>query len=229
MSRDHFNTRSQNNNRIESLSDGVFALSIAISLISGSPPENYDELLQFVFDIVPFGLSILFIFWVWHEQKNYFRRFGLYDQKSKNLNLLLLFFVLFYTYPLKFLMTWIINFFSVFLSGKLREQYSELNEIVPFTKVSELMVIYGFGFIAVFGCLFLLYSHAESKKDYLKLSKKEELETRMYKKQFLTSVVIGIISILTAVSGIVFEWQFAAFFSGIIYNLIWILGIYFRK
>ena len=51
----HFRVRETGGSRLEALSDGVFALAIAILLISSSVPSNYQELLLFVQDIIPFG------------------------------------------------------------------------------------------------------------------------------------------------------------------------------
>ena len=224
-----FKTRSENDTRLESLSDGVFALAIAITLLSSSSPSNYDELLNFVADIVPFGLSILFIFMIWIRQKEYFNHYGLYDKRSRNLNLLLLFFVLFYTYPLKFLMSWIIKFFTIAFSGGLRERYQELNSIVPFEKISQLMIVYGIGFICVFGCLYFLYRHAENQSQQLKLSEREVLETTFAKNDFSAVIIVGMISLIIAVVGEIMGWYLASLFSGLTYNLIWILSIFRRK
>lgn len=41
--------------------------------------------------------------WIWFEQHKFFRRYGLQDGTTVTLNVILLFVVLFYVYPLKFL------------------------------------------------------------------------------------------------------------------------------
>ncbi len=225
----NFKQREDNNNRIEALSDGVFALAIAITLLSANSPSNYDELRKFVIDLIPFGLSIIFIFWVWREQKNYFRRFALYDRKSTNLNLLLLFFTISYAFPLKFLMSWIINFFSSLAMGNMKEDYAYFNSIVPFEKLNSVMIIYGLGFILVFGTLHLMYRYAYSKREDLNLSKVEKVETLWLQKVFLMNVGIGCFSVGLSLLGRFFNWNITPFFAGISYNLVWIINVFQNK
>lgn len=229
IGKDNFKVREDNDTRIESLSDGVFGLAIAITLLTSSSPSNYTELLDFVYDIIPFGFSVIFIFWVWREQKNYFRRFGLHDRKSTNLNLFLLFFVLFFSYPLKFLMTWIFTFFPILLSGRIREKYDYVDSIIPFTQISWVMVIYGLGFVLVFGCIYLMHKHAYAKRKEIGLNEIEEIETAHLVQTFLTNTLIGLASILIATISGLSDFFFGSFFAGIIYNLTWIIGIFNHK
>ncbi len=51
----HFRLRGMDHTRIEGLSDGVFAIAIALLLISAKVPETFDELVTFIYDFVPFG------------------------------------------------------------------------------------------------------------------------------------------------------------------------------
>jgi len=69
------------------------------------------------------------------------------DSKTSHLKMALLFFVLFYVYPLKFLMTWQTKYFSAIFSGTIRERYTELNGMIPFENLPELMMVYGVGFL----------------------------------------------------------------------------------
>ena len=225
-----FKNRENNQNRIEALSDGVFALAIAISLLSANSPANYQELKAFVLDLIPFGLSCIFIFWIWKEQKNYFHRFGLYDRKSTHLNLFLLFFVISYAFPLKFLMSWLIGFFGSIFTGNIRADYEYFNAIIPLTKMNSVMIIYGLGYILVFGCLYLMYRYALSKKEEIGLSKTEIIETNHIKQSFFISSSIGVLSVCIALIGRHFEsYTLCPFFAGSAYNLVWITEIFRNK
>ena len=54
---------------------------------------------------VPFALMFAMVCWIWYEHNLFFRRYGLQDPWTVFLNCVLLFVVLFYVYPLKFLTT----------------------------------------------------------------------------------------------------------------------------
>ena len=78
------------------------------------------------------------------------RRFGLEDSYTVFLNLVLLFLVLFFVYPLKFVSTLV---FSQ-LTG------SDIAQGVGRSEASSLMRIYAAGFMAVFTLFALMYVHA---------------------------------------------------------------------
>jgi hypothetical protein len=56
-----------------------------------------------------FAICFALLLQVWHEQYRYFRRYNLQDSISLVLNCILLFLVLFYVYPLKFLFTFLVK------------------------------------------------------------------------------------------------------------------------
>jgi uncharacterized membrane protein len=98
-----FQLRGLENTRIESLSDGVFAIAIGLLLLSSSPPENFEQLRDFIKDFIPFAGSISILMLIWYQHYLYFIRFGLRDSGTTAINTILLFLVLFYTYPLSYL------------------------------------------------------------------------------------------------------------------------------
>ena len=59
-----FTLRGLENTRIESLSDGVFAIAIGMLLISSNPPTTFDELKIFIKDFVPFAGTISVLMWI---------------------------------------------------------------------------------------------------------------------------------------------------------------------
>src|SRR6266403_2462020 len=98
-----FRWRSHEISRIEGLSDGVFAFAVTLLVVSLEVPRTYAELMQTMRGFGAFAISFLLLFAVWFNQYKFFRRYGLQDTTTVLLNGLLLFVVLFYVYPLKFL------------------------------------------------------------------------------------------------------------------------------
>ena len=89
---DHFKLRGKDHTRIESLSDGVFAIAIALLLISSEIPETFDELVVFMYDFVAFGATITLLMLLWcsfEQQKRKLQHFRQTNQKQF-LNLALL-------------------------------------------------------------------------------------------------------------------------------------------
>ena len=226
---EHFTIRGDGSSRLEALSDGVFALAIAILLLSSSVPKNFQELWLFVVDIVPFGICMLFIYWIWRMQVTFFMRYGLLDNTVSTLNLLLLFFVLFYVYPLKFLMSWLIKYFTSVVSGSFREEFQEFAAIIPFQKIPILMIIYSVGFVCIMVVMYLLYRHALNQKEALGLSEVEIYETKFSVKDKVAAILIGVLSIALAVSSIIFRNALYSILAGFIYNLIWVISIFQEK
>lgn len=223
---ENFVPRGDGSSRLEALSDGVFSLAIAILLLSSSVPKNFNELWLFVMDIIPFGICMVFIFWIWRQQTTFFMRYGLLDAKTAALNMILLFFVLFYVYPLKFLMSWLIKYFSSMFTGNLQQNMAELQEMIPFFKIPMLMIIYSTGFICICLVLYLMYRHAYSHRDTLGLSPVEEYETRFSMRDKLYQALVGVASVVLALSSIIFHSALGSILAGVVYNMIWVITIF---
>jgi uncharacterized membrane protein len=95
--------------RVEALSDGVFAFAITLLVVSLEVPRTFDELLVTMRGFLAFAVTFAMLFHVWLVQYKFFRRYGLNDNVTIWLTALLLFVVLFYVYPLKFVWTFITN------------------------------------------------------------------------------------------------------------------------
>lgn len=226
---DNFRLRGDRGTRMDGLTDGIFALAVAVLLISSSVPANFAELIDFVNGLFPFALCILFIYWIWNALTVFNLRYGLEDGGTLRLKMSLMFFVLFYIYPLKFLMTWQVKYFSALLSGELRSRYAELTAMIPFTKIPELMVIYGTGFTAIFFIIFLLYRKAYRLRTELQLDARELLETYLSCRRYFVFAAIGLLSVAISLLSIALNFSLGAILSGVCYNLIWIFVIYDKK
>lgn len=224
----HFTLRGESTQRLDAISDGVFALAVAMLLLSSSVPQHFEELLVFVYDAVPFFVCMLFVFWIWQEQATFFLRYGIYDGKTTRLNFILLFFVLFYVFPLKFLMSWMLKYFAYAIGWlAIDESYVEdiqaLGKVIAWNNVPTLMLIYGIGFLSIFGLLWLMYRYALQKQELLALTEVEILETRLKIDQQRICVLTGFLSCSLAIIGIVFDqYLVGTLFAGLVYNLIWI-------
>ncbi|WP_026951749.1 TMEM175 family protein [Algoriphagus mannitolivorans] len=212
-----FSLRGLENTRIESLSDGVFAIAIGLLLLSSSPPETFAELKIFIQDFIPFAGTISILMTIWYQHYLFFIRFGLRDASTTAINTILLFLVLFYTYPLKFLFQVLIQIYRSLIMND-RELMSQLfQEKLPLQDAPELMVIYGLGASAIFFVFVWLNYRALKKSQDLSLS---PLEVALTKNSILMNSIAGGIPML---SGLFAYFELAGsytfMYSGFIYLL----------
>jgi len=210
-----FHWRSHEITRVEGLSDAVFGFAVTLLVISLEVPKTFSELMGAMHGIGAFAISFAILFQLWHLQYTFFRRYGLQDRVTIVLNGVLLFVVLCYVYPLKFLFLLLVKIFTggsidVHLPGGAVEPMIS-NEQVP-----TLMVIYGIGFTAVFSVFGLLYYHAYRKRADLELSESETFETRSSVRENALFVAIGLLSIAIALIG----GPSQASLSGYVYGLL---------
>src|SRR6266571_6396477 len=107
-----FRWRSHEISRTESLSDAVFGFAITLLVVSLEVPKTFGELMQTMRGFGAFAISFTLLFMVWFNQYKFFRRYGLQDNLTVCLNAILLFVVLFYVYPLKFLFSLLVSGFT---------------------------------------------------------------------------------------------------------------------
>lgn len=139
--------------RLEGFSDAVFGFALTLLVVSLEVPATFDDLMAAFRGLPVFAVTFAILLLVWHEHHTFFRQFGLQDGMTIWLNGLLLFVVMVYIYPLKFLFGMLANFRGDARGGLPAGMIRE-NQIVP------LMVIYGIGFASIFAVLALMYLHA---------------------------------------------------------------------
>lgn len=146
-----------------------------------------------------FALCFLFLALIWNGHYKYCRRYGLDDGTARFLTCVMLFLVLFYVYPLKFL-------FNFSITGLL---FGGSAQRISMTagQFSALLVIYGLGFAAVYLALTLLYLHAYRLRDMLELSELEKFDTRYQIFRLATLVVVGLIAALLARIPVLRNWS----------------------
>ena len=196
-----FRWRSHEISRIEGLSDAVFAFAVTLLVVSLEVPKTFAELMHAMRGFGAFAICFTLLFVVWFNQYKFFRRYGLQDNLTLVFNAVLLFVVLFYVYPLKFVFTFLVSMFTGG-HGEVRLPNGTVEAMVESSdQVATLMIIFGAGYIAVFGVFALLYWHAYRKRAQLELNDLEMFDTRTDIRESLLNVGIALVSMALAVFG----------------------------
>ena len=183
-----FRWRGQEISRLEQFSDAVFAFALALLVVSTELPRSMEDLHEVLRGFLAFGATFAVLAWIWYLHYQYFRRYGLTDVITITLNCGLLFLVLFYVYPLRFL-------FGALLNSLLGARW-----VIDISQSDDLLVIYSAGFIAVFGMFALLYRRALAHKDVLGLSEREIDITRTEMLSHVFVLSIGLASMTIALT-----------------------------
>ena len=163
--------------RIEGLSDAVFAFAVTLLVVSLEVPKTFNELAGSLRGFFPFAVCFTLLMQVWYEQYTFFRRYNLQDTGTIVLNAILLFVVLFYVYPLKFLFSYLINVWThagttVHLPG------GAVENVIEAEQLPHLMAIFSGGYLAVACVFILLFYRALRRREELQLNELEVFETR---------------------------------------------------
>lgn len=198
----HFHYRGEEQTRIEAFTDAVFAFAVTLLVLSSSVPETFDDLKDSFADIIAFGLAIAILVSIWFDHYIFSIRYGFRDGYITLLNTILLFLVLIYVYPLKFLMGVLTKLFYA-LFARDRELYDRLfTEVIQPEDTYLLMIFYGLGVTLIFGSLAFMYRYALKKKNELKLSEIEVFETKTSVYTNLCLMLPPFLSTVIALSGI---------------------------
>jgi hypothetical protein len=170
-----FEWRAREITRLEGFSDAVFAFAVTLLVVSLEVPHTYAELADVMRGFPAFAICFAMLLQVWYEHAKYSRRYGFQDPYTCFLNAVLLFVVLFYVYPLKFLFTLLVGAIT---HGATFSHAHPVEQIMTDRDVPSLMIIYGLGFAAVFSLFGLMYVNAYRKRATLGLNAIETFRTR---------------------------------------------------
>ena len=208
--------------RLEGFSDAVFGFSLTLLAFSLEVPDSIEALRTLaVAQLVPTLAAFALMCWIWAEHNAFFRQFGLQDSTTIVLNSALLFLVVFYTYPLKFMAVYLWALVAdIFDWTGIHAAIMSSGSLAPGTRAGRgddfaLMLIYNLGFIALFAIFALLYRHALRQKDALGLDALALFDARAGQRVHLISIGIG----LTAVALMLALPRRLAGMSGMVYML----------
>lgn len=189
----HFRWRAGEITRMEAFTDAVFAFAVTLLVVSLEVPKTYSELMEAMRGFAAFAVCFAVLIQVWVYHYIFSRRYGLQTFYTLFLNSVLLFVVLFFVYPLKFM-------FSLMLGVN---QAKHAEEVLQITQVPTLMLVYSAGFAAVFGVFALLYGYAYRNRQYLELNEYETLRTRHavidHSAMALFGISIGLLAMIVPV------------------------------
>jgi uncharacterized membrane protein len=178
-----FRNRAHEVSRVEAFSDVVFGFALTLIVVSLEVPRTYEELVHALRGFPAFAICFAVLTWIWHSHYSFYRRYGLNDGFTITVNSLLLFVVLFYVYPLKYL-------FGV-VTGEVPGPGNRQAAALLFT-------LYGVGYAGIFFFFFLLYRHALQKSRELDLNLAEEHDTRTHMAMQCGNIAIGLFSVALA-------------------------------
>ncbi len=193
-----FQLRGQQINRIEAVSDVVFGFALTLLVVSLQVPRTYADLASAMLGFPAFAITFAMLMAVWTRHYYFFRYYGLDDFATIVLNTLLLFLVLFYVYPLKFLV-------SVFLANVLINPLTGSGEIrlageavMAWGDVRGLYIIFGSGLAAIYFVFAAMYWHAYRMRESLRLNTFEIAHTRTSMVAQILIGGVGLLSMLVA-------------------------------
>jgi hypothetical protein len=186
-----FRWRAGEVSRLEGFTDAVFAFAVTLLVVSLEVPHTFAELVVAMRGFLAFAICFVLLFLIWYEHYVYSRRYGLDDTTVVWLNGALIFVVLFYVYPLKFMFTMLVNGIFGF-----RDPAQGSEPVLRSSDAPTLFLIFGAGYVAVFLVFTLLYLHALRKRAELGLTDIEVHDTRSRLWSAVLTGATGVASIL---------------------------------
>ena len=201
---------------MEGFADAVFGFALTLLVVSLEVPNTFDELLATMRGFFAIAISGWLLYTVWFDHYLFFRRYGLQDTFTMHLSSVLLFVVVFYVYPLKFLFTALMDELLGF-STQVGSSTEDVVETIEPGQWPLLVVLFGVGFVVVQLAFLLLYWRAYTLRGMLKLDAYEASITRQEIQGYLLLAGIGLVSIAIALLG----GEEASAWAGWVYLLSW--------
>lgn len=197
--------RGREASRIEGFSDAVFGFALTLLVVSLEVPDTIAGLKQILRGFIPFAATFALMCWIWFEHYAFFRKFDAEDPLTILLNCVLLFLVLFFVYPLKFVFAMVIP--AVTRMGPAISMSAQDGRLM--------MWVYSTGFVAMMLIFVLLYWNQYRRRGAFGLSDAQAFAARTGALTHLLSVAVGVVSIVMALT-VPMEWIWTA---GAIYGL----------
>ena len=212
-----FRWRGQAVTRIENLSDIVFALALGMLISGVDAPRNLPELNSFLFSIVPTAAGFAVLLGIWHGHYTFFRRYGVADKTIIFLNAVLIFFILFMAYPLRFAFDSLFGFIVSLFTGDYSRNMNM--GITSFRDSGKLVGYFALAYAVTFAIMAMMTAHVLKAKDQLALSAYEIAKTQQlrfarwgqFAISFLTAM-LAFFSPIHSMAGAILSLFFIAFF-----------------
>ncbi len=233
VSSEGFHYRGLTSSRLENLTDAIFGFAITLLVIASQVPKTYVELQVSMYSFMGFIFCIMLLLGLWNNHNNFFLHFGLQDSTTKILNFLFLFVLLFYVYPLKYLFSFLGTAVYAQIKLAMGDNSEALSQVIADINQAQLnsvqwvdiMIRFGLGLFLMYFLLLLMHVNAYRKREYLKLSLKEQYITRTFIQAY--GILLGVCTLSMGIVSL-FGGKSASI-SGMVYALIPILLPLHRK
>ncbi|MCB9846660.1 MAG: DUF1211 domain-containing protein [Phycisphaeraceae bacterium] len=189
-----FRLRGEAQTRSETFADAAFAFGATLLVVSSQPARSFADLMGAMRAIPAFGaaFAMLLLFWLGHRR--FSRRYGLEDGWTVMLSVALVFVVLIYVFPLKFMVGVFMGWLSSLGSGV----YPDSAPQISGSQLYPMFAIYGAGYTALCAILMLMYARALRVRISLGLSEVEAESTRAAVTAWGAMGAVGLASIALA-------------------------------
>ena len=199
---------SHSKSRLEALSDGVFAFAATLMVVEVGATTEFLSFSEELPNFISFGASFFIMMALWKLHYNFFRRTSHVDNWIITFNMILLFTVLFYIFPVKSLLDSLLKRIAMNI-----EQFSQLFQL------------YSIGFSFMFLSFALMYFRAYKKDKNVE----NPYVLLFYARHFLIFVFVGLLSALMAKFQIGLRYGVPGFVYAILGLLCYLHSVQFQK
>ena len=199
---------SHSKSRLEALSDGVFAFAATLMVVDIGASSEFVSLKKELPNFISFAASFFIMMALWKLHYNFFRRTNYVDSWIIAFNMVLLFTVLFYIFPVKSL-----------LDSALGQSRMTINDF------SQLFQLYSIGFSLMFLSFVLMYYRAYKKDE----GNPERIKLLFYTRHFIIFVLVGLTSAFLAKLKIGLQVGFPGFVYASLGIFCYLHSVYFHK
>lgn len=194
--------------RLEGFSDAVFGFALTLLVVALDVPKNFAGLMNLMRGFLPFALMFAMICWLWYEHQQFFRRYGMQDAATISINCFLLFVVLFYVYPLKYV-----------TMGLLGGWLGVTDPPELGNNSGAIMLMYSAGVVMIFGAFVALYTLAWTRRSALGLTPVQLVTLRFSRRGHIISMLHGVASVIVVFIAELTDQNNLYAAAGILYSL----------
>lgn len=175
--------------RLEFYSDAVFAFMATLLVVSLEVPTDFHEFIDRIAGFPGFAIGFLVLTLLWARHRAFFKAYGHYDAAVLLANAAVLFSILFFVFPLK----WMVN---VVLARWLGLDLGSAGRLsfASYDEVRTLFLLFTCGFTAVFASFTLLHAAAWRRRDALELDAAARSELRFRLRTNALATAFGLLA-----------------------------------